>query len=117
MPCSQDTLREVPLFALLDNDELSVLADQVQIKEFAPRQRIYKMGDPGGRAYVMVSGSVRVTTIDEDNQEIVIDEPAPGEFFGFASMLDGTPHQTGATAMDSSVCIEVDRTDISHLLQ
>jgi len=117
MPLSQDTLREVPLFALLDNDELSVLADQVQIKEFAPRQRIYKMGDPGGRAYVMVSGSVRVTTIDEDNQEIVIDEPASGEFFGFASMLDGTPHQTGAIAMDNSVCIEVDRTDISHLLQ
>src|ERR671926_483935 len=112
MSRSHDTLREVPLFALLDEDEIAVLASQVEIREFAPRQRIYKMGDAGGRAYVMVSGLVRVTTIDEDQQEIVIDEPAPGEFFGFASMLDQTPHQTGATATEESVCIEVDRHDI-----
>ena len=46
----------------------------------------------------MVSGRVRVTIIDEDNQEVVVDEPAHGEFFGFASMLDETPHQTNAIA-------------------
>lgn len=116
MPCSHETLREVPLFALLDEDEMAVLASQVDLKEFAPRQRIYKIGDPGGPAYVMVSGSVRVTTIDEDHQEIVVDEPAPGEFFGFASMLDGTPHQTGAIAVDRTTCVEVDREDIATLL-
>jgi uncharacterized membrane protein len=65
----------------------------------------------------MVSGLVRVSTVDEDQQEIVVDEPAPGEFFGFASMLDQTPHQTGATAMEETVCIEVDRHDIAVLLQ
>jgi len=36
------------------------------------------MGDPGGQAYVMVSGRVRVTTVDEDQQEVVVDEPAHG---------------------------------------
>ena len=46
----------------------------------------------------MVSGTVRVTTVDEDQQEVVIDEPAHGEFFGFASMLEQTPHQTNAIA-------------------
>jgi len=71
-----------------------VLAAQVELKNFAPRQRIYKMGDPSGQAYVMVSGKVRVTTVDEDQQEVVVDEPAHGEFFGFASMLEQTPHQT-----------------------
>ena len=52
-----------------------------------------------GQAFILVSGSVRVTTVDEDHQEVVVDEPAEGEFFGFASMLDGTPHQTEATAI------------------
>src|SRR5215470_14814060 len=98
MPCDPEILRQVPLFALLDDDESCVLASQVEVKNFVPRQRIYKIGDSGGRAYVMVSGSVRLTTIDEDNQEVVVDEPAKGEFFGFASMLDGTPHHTTAVA-------------------
>ncbi len=117
MACNPEILRQVPLFALLDNEETAVLAGQVEVKKFAPRQRIYTMGDPGGRAYVMVSGGVRLTTIDEDQQEVVVDEPAQGEFFGFASMLDQTPHQTDAIALEESVCLEVDRHDIAILLE
>ena len=117
MACNPEILRQVPLFALLDDDETAVLAGQVEVKSFAPRQRIWKIGDPGGRAYVLVSGMVRVTTIDEDHQEVVIDQPAQGEFFGFASMLEQTPHQTNAIALDETVCIEVDRHDITVLLE
>jgi CRP/FNR family transcriptional regulator, cyclic AMP receptor protein len=117
MACNPEVLKHVPLFALLDADETEVLASQVELKNFAPRQRIYKMGEPGGQAYVMVSGTVRVTTVDQDHQEVVIDEPQHGEFFGFASMLEQTPHQTTAIALDEAVCLEVDRHDIAVLLQ
>jgi uncharacterized membrane protein len=117
MPCKPEVLKNVPLFSLLDEEETAVLAGQVELRQFAPRQRIYKMGDVGGRAYVMVSGSVRVTTVDEDQQEVVVDQPTHGEFFGFASMLDQTPHQTEAIALEETVCVEVDRHDISVLLQ
>jgi len=117
MACNPSILRQVPLFALLDDEETAVLAGQVEIKNFAPRQRIYKMGEPGGKAYVMVSGSVRLTTVDEDHQEVIVDQPAQGEFFGFASMLEQTPHQTTAIAQEETVCLEVDRHDISVLLE
>jgi CRP/FNR family transcriptional regulator, cyclic AMP receptor protein len=117
MPCDPQILRNVPLFALLDEEEAAVLAGQVEIKNFAVRQRIYKMGDPSGRAYILVSGTVRVTIVDDDQQEVVVDQPVAGEFFGFASMLDQTPHQTNATALEETVCIEVDRHDIAVLLE
>jgi CRP/FNR family cyclic AMP-dependent transcriptional regulator len=117
MSCNPEALKHVPLFALLDDEETAVLAGQVELKKFAPRQRIYKMGEATGQAYVMVSGRVRVTTLDQDHQEVVIDEPAHGEFFGFASMLEQTPHQTTAIALEQSECIEVDRQDIAVLLQ
>jgi CRP/FNR family cyclic AMP-dependent transcriptional regulator len=117
MACDPEVLKHVPLFALLDEEETAVLATQVESKKFAPRQRIYKMGDPGGVAYVMVTGRVRVTTVDEDHQEVVVDEPSHGEFFGFASMLEGTPHQTNATAIEETHCLEVSRDDIEELLR
>lgn len=116
MPCAPEILKNVPLFAVLDDEETAVLASQVEVRTFAPRQRIYKMGDPGGRAYVLVSGKVRITTVDEDHQDVLVDEPKPGEFFGFASMLDQTDHQTSAISVEESVCIEVDRNDIVVLL-
>jgi CRP/FNR family cyclic AMP-dependent transcriptional regulator len=117
MSCNPEALKHVPLFALLDDEETAVLAGQVELKTFAPRQRIYKMGDAAGEAYVMVTGRVRVTTLDQDHQEVVVDEPAHGEFFGFASMLEQTPHQTTAVALEESQCLEVDRHDIAVLLQ
>lgn len=117
MACNPEVLKHVPLFALLDEEETAVLANQVELVTFAPRQRIYKAGDSRGQAYVVVSGRVRVTTVDQDHQEVVIDEPTHGEFFGFASMLERTPHQTDAIAVDQTVCVEVDRDDIAVLLQ
>jgi uncharacterized membrane protein len=117
MACKAGDLRQIPLFALLDDDEMAVLAAQVEIKKFAPRQRIYKIGEPGRHAYVMMSGLVRVTTVDESHQEVLVDEPRHGDFFGFASMLEDTPHQTTALAMEETHCLEVSRDDIAALLQ
>ena len=117
MPCNPEELKHVPLFQLLDDDELAILAAQVDIRQFAARQRIFKIADPPKTAYVLMSGSVRVSMIDEDSQEVVVDEPEHGEVFGFASMLDQTPHQTNAMAMEASTCLEMDRHDIEVLLQ
>jgi len=117
MACKPELLKNVPLFALLDDDETAVLASQVDSKTFAPRERIYRMGDPAPQAYVLISGKVRVSTVDEDQQEVVVDEPGEGEFFGFASMLEQTPHQTTAFALEKSTCLEVSRDDIATLLQ
>jgi len=117
MTCKAEDLRQIPLFALLDDDEMAVLAAQVEIKKFAARQRIYKIGEPGKHAYVMISGMVRVTTVDEDHQEVLVDEPSHGDFFGFASMLEDTPHQTTALAIEETTCLEVSRDDIAALLQ
>jgi uncharacterized membrane protein len=117
MPCHTDELRQVPLFSLLDDDELAILAQQVELRDFAANQRIYKAGEPSGPAYVMLSGAVTVTLIDEDGQELIFSQPRHGDFFGFASMLEGVPHQTTAIALEPSSCIEVDRNDITVLLQ
>jgi CRP/FNR family cyclic AMP-dependent transcriptional regulator len=117
MACNPEVLKHVPLFSTLDEDETAVLAAQVRLKRFAPRQRIYKIGDSSGQAYVVVSGRVRVSTVDQEQQEVVVDEPSHGEFFGFASMLEQTPHQTEAVAIDEAVCLEVDQQDIAVLLQ
>jgi CRP/FNR family transcriptional regulator, cyclic AMP receptor protein len=117
MACNPQSLKNVALFALLDDDELAVLAAQVERKEFAAPQRIYKLGDPGEKAYVMVSGKVRITTVDQDHQEVVLSEPVAGEMFGLASMLEESVHQTTAEVIESTVCIEIDRHDLATLIE
>jgi uncharacterized membrane protein len=116
MPSTADELQHVPLFSLLDQDELTVLAQQVEVHDFAARQRIYKAGDPASNAFVVMSGSVRVTLLDEDGQEVVFSEPQHGDFFGFASMMDDSPHATSAVAMEPTTCVAIDRNDLMELV-
>ena len=116
MACSREDLRGVPLFALLDEEEMTVLAAQVELRTFAARQRMWKIGDPGKNAYVIRSGAVEVSVIDEDSQEVVVETPSEGEVCGLASMLERTAHQTTAIALRETHCIEVSRDDIVILL-
>ncbi len=117
MPCDPSVFEEIPIFSLLDADERAVLAEQVELRRFAARHRIYKPGDPGGKAYLVLKGQVQVVVIDEDNQEVVVDSPGSGEMFGLASMLSAAPHQTMAVALEETTAIEIERNDISVLLQ
>ena len=117
MSCNANELRHVPLFSLLDDDELYVLSQQVEMRDFAARQRIYKAGEAGIAAYLMLSGHVQVSTVDANQQDVLVDEPSHGEFFGFASMLEQTNHQTNAIATEPTTCVEIDRNDIAVLLE
>lgn len=117
MACDPEELRHVPLFELLDDEQARILAAQVEIQRFAARQRIFKEGEAPQHGYVLMAGSVRVTTTDEDKQEVVVDEPGHGDFFGFASMIQNANHRTSAMAVEDSVCLEVGRDDIEQLLK
>ena len=110
MACDLEILREVPLFALLDDDELAVLAEQVGLEQFRPRQRIYRMNDPAGHAYVVVSGAVQVTTIDDDHQDVLVAQPDRRVLR--LSSFEQTPHQTNAVATDDTTCL---RSTVRHL--
>jgi uncharacterized membrane protein len=117
MPCEPSVFSDIPVFSMLDPDERAVLAEQVEMRRFRPRQRIFKVGDAGGKAYVLLTGRVQVAVVDEDNQEVIIDEPASGEMFGLASMLSETPHRTTATALEETTAIEIEHRDLAELVQ
>jgi len=117
MVCDPKIFETVPLFQLLDADERAVLAENTEIHKYAALERIYKIDDPGGKAYIMLEGSVRVTLIDEDHTDIILDEPQHGDLFGWSSMLADEPHQSTATAKTDCTVIEIDRKDITVLLQ
>ena len=91
MACDPNVFAEVPIFSLLDADERAILADHVDLRRLAARQRIYKAGDPGGRAYILLSGRVEVSMVDEEQRSVVVDTPELGEIFGLSSCSPGLP--------------------------
>ena len=86
-----DMLRQIPLFELLDNDELTSLAAQLDQKHYLKGQMIFNEGDPGGMMYVVQSGKVAVFIKDTGGDIVPLDDVDKGEIFGELSLLDNEP--------------------------
>jgi CRP/FNR family transcriptional regulator, cyclic AMP receptor protein len=112
-----DIFNDVPVFALLDADERQVLAQQVSKRTFAKGETIFKCGEPGGHAYLVQYGTINVIITDLAQDEIVVDVVEPGGMLGMSSLLANATHMTTAVAVEDTCAIEIDRADISTLLQ
>jgi len=82
-------LRNVPLFAGLDDDAISRLCAFLQLEEFSAGRHVFRSGESGDAMYVIVSGHVRITVTDADGREVILAALGPGDFFGEMAMLDG----------------------------
>ena len=69
-----DLLRQIPLFELLDNDELTALAAQLDQKHYLKGQMIFSEGDAGGMMYVVQSGKVEVFIKDMGGDIVPLDD-------------------------------------------
>ena len=74
-------LRHIPLFGLLDDEEVAVLASQDGVAQVCSTATELQDLGPGGEAYVMVLGAVHVKTFDGDGQEVLVDSPGHEELF------------------------------------
>jgi CRP/FNR family cyclic AMP-dependent transcriptional regulator len=107
---------EVPIFSLLDADERLVLAKHVSVRKFSKGHVIFRAGSPGGYAYLIQKGEVRVTITDASKEDVVVDMAREGGLIGMSSLLASENHITTAIATEDTTAIEIDRNDITMLL-
>jgi CRP/FNR family cyclic AMP-dependent transcriptional regulator len=107
---------EVPIFSLLDADERLVLAKHVSVRKFSKGHVIFRAGSPGGYAYLIQKGEVRVTITDASKEDVVVDMAREGGLIGMSSLLASENHITTAIATEDTTAIEIDRNDITTLL-
>jgi len=110
-------LAEVPFFQLLDEQERSILAGQLDIVNFPAGQMLFNYGDPGDSLYVIRSGEVEAFFKDDTGERIVLERSGPGDFFGELSLLDNGPRTAAIVVTKDLEALRVDRADLDHLLQ
>lgn len=100
-----DSLRSIPLFAEMDDNELQRLATDLRRHRFAAGQTVFFQGDPGDALYIIQAGLVRIYVLAEDGQEVSMILCGPGDFFGEMALLDKRPRSASAVAMEDSVLL------------
>jgi len=115
MPTDAQLLADVSIFQLLDDDERTVLAQQIERRRFATGATIFRAGDRGDSLFVIRSGEVELWLYDEDHRRVILNTFASGELFGELSLLDSEPRTANATALIDTDVLVIDREDLRLL--
>src|SRR5438067_5845279 len=100
-PCLEHAipLRNVPLFAGLDDRAIEKLCHFLQLEQFSAPRQLFRAGDPGDAMYLIITGQVRITVTDADGREVILAALGPGDFFGEMAMLDGHGRSADASVV------------------
>src|ERR1041385_5049578 len=97
-----EALRSVPLFASLTDAATIQLRELLSVRDVSSGEQLFHKGDSGDAMYLIESGRVRISIVDEDHKEITLAELAQGDFFGEMSIIDGRQRSADAKVVDDA---------------
>jgi CRP/FNR family transcriptional regulator, cyclic AMP receptor protein len=117
MPCDPQFLANIKLFELLDDDDLTELANVIDEMKVPAGQTLFQAGDPGDSLFIIQAGEIELYIKDTAGQKIVLATPSTGDMFGELAMLDYGPRTATAVALQESEILVLDRDDLVLLFQ
>ncbi len=114
---SSPSLEGMPLFSGVPREELVSLLTSVTPLKFSSGQTVVREGEPGDSLFLIVQGSLRVSTRSEDGQEIALAALGAGDFFGEISLLTNRPRTATVTALTEADVLRLDRATVDELRQ
>ncbi len=112
---STTLLRNVPLFANLDEQQLGVLARAIVRKNVGRNAKIIGAGDPTDSLYI-VNGRLKVLMSDEQGREVILSILGPGEFFGEMGLLDDSPRSASVVTLEPCELLTISKTEFKRNL-
>ena len=110
-------LQAIPLFANLDETDLSDIAGLLIERKFPRDAVIFEEGTLGDYMYLIREGQVKVTKMSEDGREKILEMFGPGDFFGDMSLFDREPRSASIKTTKACVLMALSRHDFLELLR
>ncbi|MGH2785390.1 MAG: cyclic nucleotide-binding domain-containing protein [Actinomycetota bacterium] len=100
--------RALPLVDALDDDAVAEIADHVRLVRVPRGGVVVKQGEPGSEFYVVRSGSLEVTRV-EDGEERFLRKRERGRSFGEIALLEHTTRTATVRALEPSEVFAIDK--------
>ena len=112
-----ESLRSIPLFQQIGDDDLTSLAGVVIERRFPKNATIVEEGLTGDYMYVIREGRVKVTKASDDGREKILDILEAGSFFGDMSLFDRAPRSASVKTLQPCRLMALSRRDVLAVLQ
>lgn len=109
-------LKQVPLFSSFDDEQIDILSKTGIVKKFTKGCLIVNQDDHGDTLYIVISGNVKVSLLNEDGKEIVLSFLKEGDFFGELSLLDDEPRSASIIVVEDAALFLLTRGQFYQLI-
>jgi len=117
MTSQSSILREVPIFTELNDEDLGLIMPMTVRRAYPKNSMIVIEEDRGDMLYIIESGSVKITRLDEEGREVILAILGSAEFFGEMALLDGQGRSANVMALEDSVLFTLHRRDFLDVLE
>jgi len=117
-PEREQFLQHLALFSDLEASELRALADVAQVVQFPASALIFREGEAGDCAYVVVRGSVQVFATDRNGDEVVLAQLKELSHVGEQSLLPGRSERRNASlrACEDTTLLRIPKAEFQKVL-
>ncbi len=113
-----EVLKQVPFFRALGRDGIEFIVERLKFKPFEAEEAICRIGDPGDKMYIIISGKVKVVVYPEDSdKETVIAYLGSGDYFGEMSLLTGEPRSATVITIEPSEMFILNKSDFDVIVE
>jgi CRP/FNR family cyclic AMP-dependent transcriptional regulator len=117
MAANPEFLKDIGLFQWMDEAERTQVASLMEEVTFKGGEQLFHEHDGGGICYILRSGRVELSVVDERKEKLVVDVLEAGELCGEYSLLDGGTRINTATALDDVEALSLERPDFMDFLK
>ena len=110
------SLRAVPLFSKLEDDDLCRLEERSEVVRLGAGQELFAEGQPGERAFVIHTGEIEIVKRTGD-REVLLAVRKPGEVIGEMALLQDAPRSATARARADAELIAIPKAEIDALME
>jgi len=111
------TLKTLPYFTDLSDEELGRLVSFVFERRLGPGEVLFLEGEPAEAIYFVVSGSVRIGKLSPEGREQVLRIMRRGDSFNDVPVLDGGPNPATAVAVEPTVVYGIAGENMRRILE
>ena len=111
-----DILRRIPLFANIEPAKLKLLAFASQRLTYKPGQALFRQGDAGDAAYILIDGGAEVV-IEQGGDDIVVAQLDRNQIVGEIAILCDVPRTATIRAKDQLTTLKITKEVFLRLMR
>jgi CRP/FNR family transcriptional regulator, cyclic AMP receptor protein len=111
-----ELLRRVPYFAEIEPAKLKLLAFMSERVAFDPGKRLFRQGDPGDAAYLIISGEAEVS-VETPAGPVVLATPGANEIVGDMAILGNVPRTATVRAKTRLITLRISKEPFMRMVR